>query len=116
MILVDVANGKQRHVPYRDSKLTFLLQVCYRCYCWSGHQETEIDTFHSGSLEISINKMLIRWMVPFGLAGFSRRKLKDYHHSHREPVELVCTKSYSQVYFIHFHDFPRIQRAKKGTS
>jgi hypothetical protein len=27
MILVDVANGKQRHVPYRDSKLTFLLQV-----------------------------------------------------------------------------------------
>jgi hypothetical protein len=27
MILVDIANGKQRHVPYRDSKLTFLLQV-----------------------------------------------------------------------------------------
>ncbi|CAM6039323.1 unnamed protein product [Sphagnum compactum] len=26
MILVDVANGKPRHVPYRDSKLTFLLQ------------------------------------------------------------------------------------------
>ncbi|CAM6042219.1 unnamed protein product [Sphagnum compactum] len=26
MILIDVANGKQRHVPYRDSKLTFLLQ------------------------------------------------------------------------------------------
>lgn len=32
MILVDVANGKQRHVPYRDSKLTFLLQVLLRCY------------------------------------------------------------------------------------
>lgn len=28
MVLVDTANGKQRHVPYRDSKLTFLLQVC----------------------------------------------------------------------------------------
>jgi kinesin family protein 15 len=27
MVLVDIANGKQRHVPYRDSKLTFLLQV-----------------------------------------------------------------------------------------
>lgn len=27
MILVDVAHGKPRHVPYRDSKLTFLLQV-----------------------------------------------------------------------------------------
>lgn len=26
MIMVDVANGKQRHVPYRDSELTFLLQ------------------------------------------------------------------------------------------
>ncbi|XP_077215305.1 phragmoplast orienting kinesin 2 isoform X2 [Tasmannia lanceolata] len=26
MILVDVAHGKQRHVPYRDSRLTFLLQ------------------------------------------------------------------------------------------
>jgi hypothetical protein len=28
MVLVDAANGKPRHVPYRDSKLTFLLQVC----------------------------------------------------------------------------------------
>ncbi|CAL5333677.1 unnamed protein product [Camellia sinensis] len=28
MVLVDVANGKPRHVPYRDSRLTFLLQVC----------------------------------------------------------------------------------------
>lgn len=27
MTLVDVANGKSRHVPYRDSRLTFLLQV-----------------------------------------------------------------------------------------
>ncbi|EEC82521.1 hypothetical protein OsI_27028 [Oryza sativa Indica Group] len=26
MTLVDVANGKNRHVPYRDSRLTFLLQ------------------------------------------------------------------------------------------
>ena len=28
MALVDVSNGKSRHVPYRDSKLTFLLRVC----------------------------------------------------------------------------------------
>ncbi|WCJ33783.1 phragmoplast orienting kinesin 2 [Euphorbia peplus] len=26
MILVDVANGRTRHIPYRDSRLTFLLQ------------------------------------------------------------------------------------------
>eukprot|EP00257_Ricinus_communis_P017920 XP_015576480.1 kinesin-like protein KIN-12F [Ricinus communis] len=26
MILVDVANGRPRHIPYRDSRLTFLLQ------------------------------------------------------------------------------------------
>lgn len=27
MALVDITNGKNRHVPYRDSRLTFLLQV-----------------------------------------------------------------------------------------
>ncbi|KAG1338676.1 putative kinesin-like protein KIN-12C [Cocos nucifera] len=27
MTLVDIANGKSRHVPYRDSRLTFLLQA-----------------------------------------------------------------------------------------
>lgn len=29
MALVDIANGKSRHVHYRDSKLTFLLKVCF---------------------------------------------------------------------------------------
>jgi hypothetical protein len=27
MVLSELANGKQKHVPYRDSRLTFLLQV-----------------------------------------------------------------------------------------
>ena len=27
MSLVELNKGKQRHVPYRDSKLTFMLQV-----------------------------------------------------------------------------------------
>ena len=27
MVLLDVARGKPRHIPYRDSRLTFLLQV-----------------------------------------------------------------------------------------
>lgn len=31
MSLVDVANGRRRHVPYRDSRLTFLLQVGRAC-------------------------------------------------------------------------------------
>lgn len=47
MTLVDVANGRSRHVPYRDSRLTFLLQVkiqrkshesfppyCVHCFLW----------------------------------------------------------------------------------
>lgn len=29
MNLVNMSNGKSLHVPYRDSKLTFLLQVEY---------------------------------------------------------------------------------------
>ena len=40
MALVDVSNGKTRHICYRDSKLTFLLRVSpkiiQRLYCmWS---------------------------------------------------------------------------------
>lgn len=30
MSLVDLAHGKHRHVPYRDSRLTFLLQVTFK--------------------------------------------------------------------------------------
>ena len=32
MALVDVSNGKNRHICYRDSKLTFLLRVSV-CKC-----------------------------------------------------------------------------------
>ena len=28
MALVDAQHGRRRHVPYRNSRLTFLLQVC----------------------------------------------------------------------------------------
>lgn len=34
MALVDVSNGKNRHICYRDSKLTFLLRVSAK-YIWS---------------------------------------------------------------------------------
>jgi hypothetical protein len=33
MTLADVAEGKQRHVPYRDSRLTFLLMVSRAAQC-----------------------------------------------------------------------------------
>ena len=33
MSLVDVSHGKQRYVPYRDSKLTFLLRVRTMLQC-----------------------------------------------------------------------------------
>lgn len=32
MALVDVSNGKNRHICYRDSKLTFLLRVSAQLY------------------------------------------------------------------------------------
>lgn len=34
MNLVSMSNGKSLHVPYRDSKLTFLLQVKNRALCF----------------------------------------------------------------------------------
>ncbi|KAJ6395517.1 hypothetical protein OIU77_020709 [Salix suchowensis] len=39
MNLVSISNGKAHHVPYRDSKLTFLLQFVYNlCLVISGHE------------------------------------------------------------------------------
>ena len=35
MNLVGISNGKPLHVPYRDSKLTFLLQVYSTARCLS---------------------------------------------------------------------------------
>ncbi|RZB68565.1 Kinesin-like protein KIN-12D, partial [Glycine soja] len=44
MILVDVTNGKQRHIPYRDSRLTFLLQadLCAGLDSLGGNSKTMI--------------------------------------------------------------------------
>ena len=33
MALVQIANGKNRYVPYRDSKLSFLLRVSGASFC-----------------------------------------------------------------------------------
>ncbi len=34
MSLVDMQRGAPRHVPYRDSRLTYLLQVLHIASCW----------------------------------------------------------------------------------
>ncbi|GMJ12777.1 phragmoplast orienting kinesin 2 [Hibiscus trionum] len=52
MILVDVANGKPRHVPYRDSKLTFLLQDSL-----GGNSKTMIIANVSSSISCSIETL-----------------------------------------------------------
>lgn len=41
--LVDVGNGKQRHVCYRDSKLTFLLRVKQIIGFWGPFMLTMVD-------------------------------------------------------------------------
>lgn len=64
MSLVDVAHGKHRHVPYRDSRLTFLLQV-RQLYRWL----------------LFIKQWKFLNFFDFNLiAGFSWRKLKNNNY------------------------------------
>lgn len=53
MALVDIANGKSRHVHYRDSKLTFLLRV------------SEIRAYILGALNVLGSKLKYQehWQV-----------------------------------------------------
>ncbi len=86
MILVDVANGKPRHVPYRDSKLTFLLQVVI-----SRYEEAQLF-FHSHCCVI-LSPWSIHWwrLMDVFLAGFSWRQFKDNDDCYCEPLQLVCS-------------------------
>lgn len=53
MALVDVSNGKNRHICYRDSKLTFLLRVCVDANSGGCSMEIIIpDMHHSQALSL----------------------------------------------------------------
>ena len=86
MILVDVANGKQRHVPYRDSKLTFLLQVSFDAnfnFCvyliMMFGEDIELDmevivlVLHQAHRMLFVADDIHRSLI-LHAAGFSRRK------------------------------------------
>ena len=77
MSLVDLAHGKHRHVPYRDSRLTFLLQV------------------RKWKLLIEDNSIVLVPHLRFQLtmtwnAGFTRWKLKNNNNCKCQPIHLVC--------------------------
>lgn len=95
MTLVDIANGKQRHVPYRDSKLTFLLQVIVP-YSKSilprirVSMDTRVEMIVASFLDPipSLNYLI----ASLQCIGFSWRQFKDHHNCHREPCQLVIDK------------------------
>ena len=74
MNLVDLAHGKQRHVPYRDSRLTFLLQVIIL---------TRHITLHY------IWVPLMHGLFCFWHVGFTWRKLKNYDNCKCQPFSMV---------------------------
>ena len=76
MSLVDLAHGKQRHIPYRDSRLTFFLQV------------TTL-THHVKFQYIWIP--LISEIILFHLryAGFTWRELENYDNCKCQPFSMV---------------------------
>lgn len=82
MALVDIANGKSRHVHYRDSKLTFLLRVCVcacmcvrmcvcMCVCGGG------SGVERGRREGRSRRKGLCMDLIHRIAGFFRRKCKD---------------------------------------
>jgi hypothetical protein len=82
MVLVDIANGKQRHVPYRDSKLTFLLQVSDAALVFFMQTVfTQIDH----ALEILVWCLTICEWSP----GLPWRQLQNHHHRQHQPFTLV---------------------------
>jgi len=75
MALVDIAHGKTRHVPYRDSKLTFLLRV---------------------GIFLSWNWIFIVLATPFLCA--TKPILHDIHSFDRTPWEEMLKLSWSLVF------------------
>lgn len=76
MTLVDIANGKHRHVPYRDSRLTFLRQVTRFNY--------EFIFFCHPAPLLTLCSTLV-------IAGFFRGEFKDNNYYKCQPIYLVCS-------------------------
>lgn len=75
MVLVELAHGKTKHVPYRDSRLTFLLQVHTNPV-----SSASISSTFLGPDAMSGTKYN---------AGFSWWELKNNDHCQCQPFYLV---------------------------
>lgn len=60
MALVDIANGKSRHVHYRDSKLTFLLRVSPRVE--AGHYLYVRGWLMGGQSDDVVGGVVVGWV------------------------------------------------------
>lgn len=87
MVLVDVAHGKLRHIPYRDSRLTFLLQVLF---------------FPSAFLSLMFLGYDVRLDTNQN-AGFTWWKLKDNDHCKCQPFYMVSLLAFNWFSFISTH-------------
>ena len=57
MSLIELQRGVHRHVPFRDSKLTFLLQVWLRAQCCSLSMQCSL-------LKVHLNKKVASALLP----------------------------------------------------
>lgn len=88
MALVDIANGKSRHVHYRDSKLTFLLRV-------SIHQlRVTITVVIPMYIHVQCMFLIQRqWVIvmKYLLLCSSMAECTLYMYAHRFRIHWVCT-------------------------
>lgn len=90
MVLADVAHGKHRHVPYRDSRLTFLLQV----------RNIWVILFCSHSFSLNISKSM-----SVTISGFFGWQLQNYDNCKCQPFDMVydcLAKLFSSLMFAIF--------------
>ncbi|KAK6141903.1 hypothetical protein DH2020_024352 [Rehmannia glutinosa] len=107
MNLVSVSNGKSQHVPYRDSKLTFLLQVNDSVLdhheCWQASQIAiaySLSVIYLGILQFHKHK--IHWVeMPKQLSSRTLVLLVGQHSSlsellHNCSLETLSTLKFAQ--------------------
>lgn len=70
MSLVDIAHGRTRHVPYRDSKLTFLLRV--------GTQSTFFNIYFSELIKLLYSHLFMIWVASAHNNDYNKTVLRLY--------------------------------------